>query len=1033
MNISAFSIKHRVSTILVFILISIFGFYLYTDLKMTLIPEIKYPAAFVMCHYSGAGPEDMEELVTRPLESAVATISGVDEISSTSQENVSTVTIMYTKNTDVDIAAMKLREKFDQLTLPDGCSDPIIYNMDLNEMMPVMAILLVGEDLSEMQRVADKVVGPTLERIEGVARVQVQGGVGQQVTVATDSGRLAGYQLSISYISQFLAGANILIPGGDVKNGTQTLVVSTDGTLKTVADVANTLISLPTGGTVRLSELADVYLDEYKQDAVAKSEQGSCVVLTVSKQSNANDVETAKEVNKALAGLRAEHPNLNYQVAYDSSEYILSTVNTAIQNIILGMLLASVVVFLFLRRLGATLTIVISMPFCILTVFVIMGLLDVTLNIISLGGIAMGVGMIVDNSIVVLENIYRYAGDGHSRYDACVKGAKEVSLPITASTLTTAAVFVPIALSSGLAGMLFRDFSLTISFLLFSSLIIALTLVPLLCYFLLDEEKVRRRRLMQDEKAPPFADFIAKLRRYYLQALGFLLRRRRYGVLLSVGLIALFLITCINTNMILIPDVDQGSISLSVSLPVGSKLEDTEKTCDRVVEIAIDQVPEIDSLYYAAETETATIVVNLVGLKERNRSSKKIANEMRVALQDIAGCEITVNANSMTAMASGGSPIQLEISGEDPLVINQLAMELKELVAALPDAINVSSSVDTAIPAVKVNVNRENASMYGLTAAGIGTAVRAELNGTTATTMTMNGVDIDVLIKGNDTAASSLDALRSMALTAASGGQVPLSAVADVTVELTPQTITRYNQNRQVNVTGDIVGEDLTGMTAAVNELIAEYELPEGYTVTTGGTYEDMMENFGDLILALIVALGLVYFILASQFESFIMPIIIMMIIPVSFSGALFGLPLTGNDLSIIAFIGIIMLSGLVINSSIILVDYIKVRRQMGASKDDAIIEACPLRIRPILMTTLTTILAMIPLSLGMGDGGELMQPMAVVMISGMLISIIVALFFTPVYYSLIDSMVEKVLGRFRRGKRVGEAMHELAPGEGER
>jgi HAE1 family hydrophobic/amphiphilic exporter-1 len=326
-----------------------------------------------------------------------------------------------------------------------------------------------------------------------------------------------------------------------------------------------------------------------------------------------------------------------------------------------------------------------------------------------------------------------------------------------------------------------------------------------------------------------------------------------------------------------------------------------------------------------------------------------------------------------------------------------------------------------------VSIKRDSAAMYGLTAATIGSAVRAELSGITATTMTMDGDDIEVVIKGNDTASASIDALRSMPVAAGTGGYVPLSTVADVSVELAPQTVTRYNQSRQVSITGDLEGIDVTTMTLQIQEVIANYDMPEGYTAEAGGTYEDMSDSFHDLILALIVALGLVYFVLASQFESFILPVIVMMILPVSLSGALFGLPLTGSDLSIIAVIGLIMLSGVVVNASIILVDYIKVRRLMGESKEEAILEACPLRIRPIMMTTLTTILAMVPMAFGYGDGGELMQPMAIVMITGMIISTFVTLLFTPVYYSLLDSLNVRLANFFFRKRRAAD-QDELTP-----
>ncbi len=1030
MNIASFCIKHKVTTILAFIIISIFGFTMYAQLKLTMIPEMTYPGAFVSCYYNGAAPGDVEELVTRPIESVIATMPGVDSIQSTSSENMSMVMINYVDGTDMDMSAIKLREKLDRLTLPEGVMDPVIQNLNLNELMPVVTLTVMGDDLVSVQQLCDTEVKPALERIDGVASVDVFGGVEEQITVAVDSARLMGYNLSINYVSQILAANNTLLPGGDIKNGVQSLTVSTDGKLKTVADVADTLIPLPTGGTIRLSELANVYLEKTTQDSIANSNGEPCVVLAVNKQSDANEVETAKAVNKALADLQKDNASFQYLVVMDSSEYIMQAANSAVQNIVLGVILAAVVVFLFLRRFGATFAIGVSMPFCILTVFVVMKLFDITLNMISLGGIALGVGMIVDNSIVVLENIYRYAMQGHSRFEACVEGTKEVALPVMASTLTTVAVFVPIGLSGGMAGMMFKDFCLTIAFLLLSSLVIAMTLVPLMCYFLLDENKVRRKRLSHDEKAPPFARIFTAMRHNYLVVLRFFIRKRWVAMLISLGMVVLFTVSCASTKSVLMPDVDQGQLSVTIEVPVGTELEQTTALADRVTGIIENTCPELKSMYYSAEAASANLVLNLVSLNERSRSSKEVATALRDATRDVAGCDITITASGgMMSMGAGGGDISVQISGDSHETLQKIAGDLKQQIAALPGAVNVKSSVEDATPGVKIYIKRDQAAMQGLSAATIGSAVRAELSGATATTMTMDGNDIEVVIKGNEAAAQSLDALRSMPLALQTGGQIPLSAVADVAVELSPQTITRNNQSRQVDVTGDIdTTTDLTTITKQIQEIIGAYEMPQGYQASAGGTFEDMNNSFGDLILALLIALGLVYFVLASQFESFIMPIIVMMILPVALTGALFGLPLTGSDLSMVAIVGLIMLAGVVVNASIILVDYIKVRRLMGETKEDAILAAAPLRIRPIMMTTMTTILAMVPMSLGIGEGAELMQPMSIVMISGMIIATIVTLFFTPVYYSLLDSFNEKLGNLFFRKRRRAKREEEAVP-----
>lgn len=1006
MSIARASIQHKVATILASILICVFGLMFATQLQMALMPEMEMPMAVVACYYTGASPSDIEELVTRPLEGAIMSVPGVDEISSTSSDGVSQIQITYVDGTDLDIAATKLREQFDMVSLPEDAMDPVIINMNLSALMPTAMIALVGEDLSQLQSMAEDLVVPVLERINGVAQVTVNGGVSQQIAVELDPTRAAGYGLSASYVSQFLAGQNLIYPGGSLENGSKKLTVSTDAKFQTVDDVRNMILSLPTGGAVRLSEVANVTLEDKDMDAMAKSGESACVVLQVSKQSAANEVYVSEQVVKRLENLKADNPGLRWSAPYLASDYINQTVDAAYQNILQGVLLAAVVVLLFLRRGGATLTIAVSMPICILTVFVLMRAFNLTLNMMSLGGIAMGVGMIVDNSIVVLENIYRFSAEGHNRADACIEGTREVTSSVLASTLTTEAVFVPLALTGGMAGMMFRDFCLTIASLIFASLVISLTLVPLLCYFTLDEEKVRRRQERLAGKQPgPVKRLVEKISAFYLKTLGFFVHHLFLGMAASFALVVLFGVTLVNTKMVLIPDMDQGQITVNVSMPIGSQLNETSVIADRVTAIAETEVPEIEEMFYIASNESVTMMLDVGPKSQRTRGSNDIAVALRAAVQDIAGCEITVSASDADMMMGGGGDIAVNIEGDDYDTLGFLANDLITQIEALPDAVNVKSSLSDEVPQVKVSVNREAAAQYGLTAASIGAAVRSELTGSTATKVTINSRELDVVVRGGGAAAKSLDALKSMGVPSAMGGTVPLGSVANVAIEQAPQTIVRSNQTRQVTISGDSVSGDTAAMTVAIWEILDGYTFPQGYAVETDGSYETMMESFGDLLIALAAALLLVYFVLAVQFESFLMPVMVMLILPVAFTGSLFGLPVTGRDLSMLSLVSIIMLAGTVVNSSIILVEYIKIRRARGEDRETAILHACPLRVRPILMTTLTTILAMVPMAMGIGETNEMMSDMGITMIAGMVISTIVTLVFTPVYYSVIDNL----------------------------
>ncbi len=1022
MNTAKFCIRHRVSTLLAVIMIVIFGVVFTTQLQMSLLPNMEAPMALVLCYYNGASPSDMEELVTRPLETAIMSVAGVDEVSSTSSDGASQLQITYVEDTNLDIAATKLREKFDALSLPDGVMDPIIMNLNISDMMPSAVIALQGNDLSQLQALAQDTVAPALERIDGVASVSINGGVTQQIAVEINSARAAGLGLSNSYIAQFLTAENLLFPGGELQNGSKKLTVSTDAKFQSVEDVANMLLALPTGGSVRLKEVANVALEASEPDTIAKVDHTACVVLQVSKQSGANEVSTAEAVVERMAELQGKNPSLRYSTPYLASDYINIAVNSALENIILGVLLSAVVVFLFLRRFGATMTIAISMPVCIMTVFILMNVFDLTLNMMSLGGIALGVGMIVDNSIIVLENIYRFAAEGHSRMESCIEGTREVTASVTASTLTTVAVFLPLGLTGGIAGMMFKDFCLTIVFLILSSMAIALTWVPLLCYILLDEEKVRRQQLQKANRNPDSLSArigarVAALNRLYLRLLDYFIHHLKLAMLISVGLVVVFSVCCFSTDTVLMPEMDQGQVSISISMPIGSEVSETTALADRVSQLAQDAVPETESLYYMAQPEAASINLNLIKKGQRTRSSSQIAADLRSVLQDVAGCEITTSASGMTGMMSG-SNISVDITGEDYGTLRMIADDLTRQISQLEDAVDVTNSLSKEVPQVKVTMQREAAAQYGLTAATVGSAVRSELTGSTATTVTLNNKELDVVVRGDGSSKVSLDALRSMPVATPMGGYVPLSAVANVTIEQAPQSINRVNQSRQVSITGDTISGSATAITKEIRTVLDQYKIPEGYTAEISGSYSEMTENFSDLLLALVVALGLVYFVLAAQFESFLMPVMIMMILPVAFSGALFALPLTGRDLSMISFVALIILAGTVVNASIILVDYIRIRRDLGESRETAILKACPLRIRPVMMTTLTTILAMIPMAAGIGDSNEMMSDMGVTMMSGMIISTIITLLFTPVYYSVIDRFSTRLREKRMRKKQ---------------
>lgn len=1027
-------IKHHVMTILLYILVVVFGFYSFQNLPLALMPSMEVPAAVVYATYPGAGPEDIEQQVTKKLEDAVAGLSGLDTLQSTSSENMAMLVIRFTNDTDMDQAMTDLRDKVAQVKsqLPDDASDPTVMSIDIDS-MPVVSVALRGNDLASLQSIAEDEIQPALERLDGVASVDISGGYEQEIAVHTDASRLKGYNLTISSIGQQLGADNIAIPGGDLDNGSQTLAVRTDGEYSSIDDVKNALISLPAGGTVRLSQIADVSMQPKDQDAISKVDGDECIILSVNKQSGSNTAQIAELAKTEFDSLLKSNDSLQWNIVMDQSDYINMTVDNAIQNIWMGVLFAAIVLFLFLRDFGATMAVTIAMPCCILFTFLIMNVLGITLNMMSLGGITLGVGMIVDNSIVVLENIFTYRADGYDRLEACTKGTGEVIGAVIASTLTTVAVFLPIALSGGMAGMMFKEFCITIVALLLSSLIISITLVPLLCYFLLGGTKQQSIK-PQGSGATPITE--KPLSRAYRSSLNFLITHRWAGVALTVVICIVSVLSVSQAGMELIPEMDEGEVSVTVSMPNGSTMEDTAAIEDRIAAIAVDTIPELEQIYYSTGSSTsimssssgASVTISLVDLDQRDRSSADIAKQLRHDLQDIAGCELTVSTSSTMSMSTD-SDISVELTGDDYDQLAETADDLANQISALPDAINVESSAGEQTPRVAVKINRENASRFGLNAATIGGLVRGELTGSTATTLRMNGEEYDVTVAGDEDVATSLDALRSMQIPTMTGGTVPLSMVADVYTELSPQSIARKNQKETVTITGESESGDSNAIKAAVDDIVAKYELPDGVEVGEGDTAASQIaETTGTLMLALAVAIMLVYFILATQFNSFSLPIAIMLILPIGLLGSMILLWPTGNHVSMVALLGVIILAGTVVNSSIVLIDYTLQRRQRGEDKNTAILNACPRRVRPVLMTAMTTILGLVPMVCSSGEGSEMMKPMGVVMMTGMVISTIATLFITPVYYSLTDSVAARLSGLFKKIKLPKFNFHKKNP-----
>jgi len=1048
-KLSETSVKRPVTVLMAVFIVVILGFVSFTKIPLDLMPQMEFPVAIISTGYSGAGPQEIENLVTKPIEQAVSTVQNLDTLSSISSDGSSIVVVQLNFGVDMDEVALDLREKIDMIKgyLPDGASNPMVMQIDMNA-QPILTLSLSSDTLSlaELQTLAEDTVKPRLERAEGVASVSITGGINDIIEIRTKNEKLAGYGISLDYLAGILRSENISLPGGTVKKGTQELSVKTTGEFQSLAEIEQMLIPLPTGSSVQLKDLADIELKADQQTTISKADGNPGINISLQKRSNSNTVQVAEAAQAEIAKINNELESVKVTVVMDTSTYIKASLNSVAEHGVVGALLAVLILYLFLRNVRSTLIVASSIPISIIATFCLLYFSNITLNMMTLGGLMLGIGRLVDDSVVVLENIYRFRQNGYSRVEAAIKGSSEVIVAVMASTLTTVAVFLPIVFVQGLTSTLFRQFALTIAFSLGASLIVSMTVVPMLSAKLLKVDRTRGESGNPEEERKGFFHtpmFIEKahdrfdlgyqgLLQSYKRLLKWALNHRRRVVVITTLIMVVSLASVAVVGTEFFPTTDEGIVSISVALPDGAKVDDTVEVMSRI-EKNIADIPEIDTIFIdagsagqmsfgGAQGNRGTFTVKLLPLAERSRGVTEISDEIRSRIIDIPGAKISISAAQ--SMMVAGDPISITVKGEELDELKRIGDDIVNIVKKVPGTREVKSSYEDGIPEVEISVNRSAATQYGLTAGQIANAVKSTISGATATQFKYEGTEIDVKIKGDETFKQNIQALEQIPISTSLGYSVTLGEVAEIAVTRGPVNINRDNQIRTISISGQLSGRDVGSVSADIETALSNYQLPDKYTYEMGGQQKEMMEAFSDLFLALGLAVLLVYMVMASQFESLIHPLVIMFSIPVGFAGAILGLFITGKPLSIMSIIGIIMLAGIVVSNGIVLVDYINTRRRVYKEEvHDAIINAAPIRLRPIIMTTLATVLAMLPLSLGIGEGSEFQTPMAIVVIAGLLFSTLVTLVLIPVLYSISDDLSNKLKARLGIKKKGGEIL----------
>jgi HAE1 family hydrophobic/amphiphilic exporter-1 len=1029
----------------------LFGFVSLGRLPLNLLPDISYPTLTVQTEFPDAAPGEVENLVTRPLEEAVGVVPGVVNMYSSSRPGLSEITLEFGWKRDMDLAALDVREKMDLVELPQDSEDPILLRFDPS-LDPMMRIGIYGDaDPARLRHFAEKIVKKELESLEGVASAKAQGGLEEEVQIQLDERRLALMGIPYDLITTRLAQENVNLAGGRLRDSDSEYLVRTLGQFGELDDIRSTVLVDSTGRRVTLGDVAAVAKGFKERDVISRIRGRESVEVAVYKEGGKNTVEVARLVNRSLNRLRGSLPRgIRMDILFDQSTFIEHAVSQVKSNALIGGLLAVLVLFLFLGDVRSTLTIAVSIPVSVVATFMLMRITNVSLNIMSLGGIALGVGMLVDNSIVVLESIHRGREAGKDRKQAALDGASQVGAAVTASTLTTVAVFLPIIFVEGIAGQVFRDQALTVTFSLLVSLLVALTLTPMIAASSRGENREaiapdapptnRRGKAKRFVAVRAPVAVLGLVRRGIARVTGAGSRLARpgtgalrgwfeslsetYGEAISKVLkhpsrviasaLALFALAALGARYVgveLIPPFSQGQFSFEVQLPEGTPLEVTDEQIVGM-ERTLERDPRVETYFtVAGATRLAGSSVltrneNLAQLNvQLKNASDRPAEEavIRELRDDFEGRSQAIVKLKRPTYFSFRTPIEVHVFGHDLDEAANVAEQVREKLSRVRGLKDVKTSSERGSPELRILFDKERLSTVGLGLADASSALKGKLRGEVPTRYREMEKQLDIRVRAEGLERADLEQISRLSVGTRNGVPIELGTVADLVPGQSLGEIKRISQQRAIVVTANLTGRDLGSVSTDIRSALATIPLPSGVTVAIGGQNEELDRSMGSMKLAMALAVFLVYLVMACQFESLLHPLIMLITVPLAAIGVVAALLITSTPVSVVVFIGAMMLAGIVVNNGIVLVDCINQFRAGGMEKSVAVREACRVRLRPILMTTVTTALGLAPMALGMGEGAEIRAPMAITVIGGLLVSSALTLFVVPSLYLVLD------------------------------
>ncbi len=1025
MTIAQTAVKRGITFTMIYLIVVGFGLFSLSQLDIDLYPDIEFPVIAVITQYTGVAPYDIETVLSRPVEEVVASVENVKRIYSTSFQGLSMVTLEFDWGTDMDQAEFDVRNSLELIRdfMPDDASDPMVFAFDPS-MQPVINLALESKihGEAELRRIAEHDLEPRIERIPGVAAAFTVGGIRREIKVLVDPAKLQAHHIPIEQVSRALQMNNLQLPAGFIDNEALEFTLQAAGEFTSLEQIENTNVATIQGTNIHVKDVATV-VDGFQEarNRVWNNSKPAIMVM-VQKQSDANTVNVCDEVKGRLEQIESELPKgVAISISFDQSDFINRAMsnlgNTAIQAIILTFL----VLLFFLQNIRSSLIVAVSIPVSMITTFAVMYQTGLSLNVISMAGLALAVGMLVDNSIVVLESIFRYREAGDSPHDAATKGVKEVSMAITASTLTTVAVFLPVLFVPGIAGELFKDMVITICFSLGISLIVAITLIPLLSSRIFKANRTSESHGRIHKVGENVDKWLSGVYKFYDRSLRWSLGHRKTLIFTAVLLFIVSATLLVIRGGEFIPKNDNGYIILKVKRTPGISLEAMGKSMAQLNEIIKENIPEADNIYVtfgqaegftalfsSATTNEGQMMIRLVKRSERTRSKFQIQDDMLTKFDNLVDMDISF-VDQGGAMFGSGGDIVVKIFGHDLEQSKILANIVREKVLTIEGITHAESSIRESRPELKINYDRQRIADLGMSTVQIGNVVSTCILGSAVTRYREGGDEYDVRVQLEKEARTSKDDIGNIMIMTPTGQQIPLRAVADIDYSQSFTEIKREDQERIASVDISISGRDLRAVTRDVEKVTRQISLPNGFRIEIGGTAEDMQESFMYLGLALFVAIFLTYMIMASQFESLFDPFIILFTIPLSFIGVALALLLTGTDLSIMALIGVVMLVGIVVNNGIVLIDYINQLRAEGKELFEAVIEGGQVRLRPVLMTALTTILGMLPMSLGLGESGESWAPLARVVMGGLTVSTALTLVVVPAIYIMLELLAIRV------------------------